>query len=180
MPVAEWLARRIDFKDSMCSLHAALCLRDGLYTPPAPEPGRLRVIWTCTSPSAEWRRLKLWRNFFHRPIQCNHTFRIHLSCTTTSSLFYFQKLTVAEGWTHMSPVVWFSRWLRVFQDLGVISTTSLIFWLQIQSLNSNISSSLLPKSDSWEVADPVSKFIPCDFKASGSVSYLPSYFHCRA
>lgn len=73
MPVAEWLARRIDFKDSMCSLHAALCLRDGLYTPPAPEPGRLRVIWTCTSPSAEWRRLKLWRNFFHRPIQCNHT-----------------------------------------------------------------------------------------------------------
>lgn len=90
------------------------------------------------------------------------------------------KLTVAEGWTPMLPAVSSSHWLTVLLDLGVIPATSLIFWLQTQSRNSKISSSFLLKSDSWEVAAPVSTFISCDFKASESASYLPSYFHCLA
>lgn len=73
------------------------------------------------------------------------------------------KLTVAEGWTHMLPVVSSSHWLTVLLDLEVIPATSLIFWLQTQSRNSNISSSFLLKLDSGEVAAPVSTFISCDF-----------------
>lgn len=50
------------------------------------------------------------------------------------ALYFTFKLTVAEGGSHMLPVVLFSRWLRVLQDLGIILATSLIFWLQTQSI----------------------------------------------
>lgn len=42
--MAEWLAGGREFKVSICSLHAALCLRGGQCTPPAPEPGAVADV----------------------------------------------------------------------------------------------------------------------------------------
>ena len=172
MPVAERLAGGAGFKveAAACVLPCASGCR---CTPAAPTPGLLWLTWTCTSSSPRESRLCSWRNFFHHSIQCSHTYGIHLFCMATGSLFHFQIKRDRRLDSHVASVV---------QSLveRTPGSGSHLRHLSHFLVRDTVSSSCLHESDSWEVADPESEFIPCDFKASGSVSYLLSYFQYLA